>query len=92
MLAIQSLKFLRQNPISRKYVLRALMAGLMMFVLFGLSPETDVVTHFVGFVTGLLLGGLLLLLPRSWRNPKIDLAAGIILCGLMVLSSALAFR
>jgi hypothetical protein len=57
MLAIQSLKLLRQNPINRKYVLRALMAGLMLFVLFGLSPETDVVAHFIGIMAGLLLGG-----------------------------------
>jgi rhomboid protease GluP len=92
MLAIQSLKLLRQNPISRKYVLRALMAGLMLFVLFGLSPETDVVAHSVGFVMGLLLGGVLRSLPRSWRNPKMDLAAGFMLCGLMVLSGVLAFR
>jgi membrane associated rhomboid family serine protease len=92
MLAIQSLKLLRQNPISRKYVLRALMAGLMLFVLFGLSPETDVVAHFVGFITGLLLGGILMSLPRSWRNPKINLAAGSILCGLVVVSGLLAFR
>ena len=68
------------------------MAGLMMFVLFGFSPGKDVVAHFVGFVTGLLLGEIPLSLPRSWRNPKIDLAAGIILCGLGMVTGGLAFR
>ena len=92
MLAIQSLKLFRQNPISRKYVLRAFMAGLMMFVLFGLNPETDAVAHFVGFVTGLLLGGILISLPRTWRSPEIDLAAGLILCGLVAVSGGLAFH
>ena len=61
-------------------------------MLFGLSPGTDVLAHFTGFVMGLALGGILLLLPPSWRNRKTDSAAAIIFGGALVATGWLALR
>ncbi|HEX9047772.1 MAG TPA: rhomboid family intramembrane serine protease [Verrucomicrobiae bacterium] len=90
MLAAQSASLWRHNPISRKYVLRAALAGIMLFVLFGLDPETDVVAHFGGFSSGLLLGAMLLSLPPRWRNAKTDFAAAVMLGLLLGLTHSLA--
>jgi tetrahydromethanopterin S-methyltransferase subunit E len=57
-----------------------------------LSPETDVVAHFGGFVTGLALGGVLVSLPNSWQNPQTDAAAAIVFGGLLITTGWLAFR
>jgi rhomboid protease GluP len=90
MLAAQSVTLLRRNPISRKYVLRALMAGAMLFALFGLSPETDVVAHFFGFASGILFGAVLLRLPPRWLNAKIHWGAGLLLFSLAAITVWLA--
>ena len=92
LLAIQSLSLLRHGFIGRKQMLRGLLGGVMLFVLFGLSPETDVVAHFTGFVAGLALGAILLWLPPGWQNRGTDSAAGIILAGLLAATGWLAFR
>ncbi|MGA2248412.1 MAG: rhomboid family intramembrane serine protease [Verrucomicrobiota bacterium] len=92
LLAVQSVTLLRHGAVGRKYVFRGLLAGLMLFVLFGLSPETDVVAHFGGFVTGLALGGVLVSLPNSWQNPQTDAAAAIVFGGLLITTGWLAFR
>jgi len=92
LLAAQSLTLLRHGFIGRKQMLRGVLAGLMLFVLFGLSPETDVLAHFTGFVTGLALGAVLLWLPPGWQNRQTDSAAAIILAGWLVATGWLAFR
>jgi membrane associated rhomboid family serine protease len=92
LLAAQSTMLLRQGAVGRKYVLRGVLAGVLLFALFGLSPETDVLAHFTGFVTGLALGVLLASLPKRWQNPKTDAAAAIVLGGLLVTTGWLAFH
>jgi membrane associated rhomboid family serine protease len=92
LLAAQSVTLLRHGSIGRMYVVRGILAGVMLFVLFGLSPETDVVAHFGGFVAGLALGGLLVCLPPRWQNPWTDTAAAIIFGGLLLATGWLAFR
>ncbi len=92
MLAAQSVQLLRGNSPNRKYVIRAVLAGVMLFALFGLSPDADVIAHLGGFVAGLLLGAILLSAPAGWQNSKTDLAAGLIFVGLLVVTSWLAFH
>ena len=92
MLAAQSVTLLRHGFIGRKYLLRGILAGLMLFVLFGLSPGTDIVAHFAGFAMGLLLGGLLLLLPPRWQNRTTDAGAATVFLVLLVVTGWLAFR
>jgi len=92
LLAAQSLTLLRHGFIGRQQMLRGLLAGVMLFVLFGLSPETDLLAHFTGFIMGLALGVVLLWLPPSWQNRRTNSAAAIILTGLLVATAWLAFR
>ena len=92
LLAIQSVALLRRSSAARKPVRRGLMAGILLFALFGLSPGTDVVAHFGGFLSGLGLGGMAIGLSPRHHRPKIDLAAAILLVGLVALTSWLAFR
>lgn len=92
LVAAQSLTLLRHGFIGRQQMLRGILAGVMLFVLFGLSPDTDVLAHFTGFVTGLALGGLLLELPPSWQNRRTDAAAGMLFGGVLAVTGWLAFR
>jgi rhomboid protease GluP len=92
LLAAQSLLYLRQNPNSRRSGLRGVLAGAMLFVLFGLSPGTNIMAHLGGFVTGLVLGAGLVRMPSRWQNPRTDLVAWLLYGGLTVTTGWLAFR
>jgi membrane associated rhomboid family serine protease len=76
LVAVQSLELLKHAPQAWRFAVGGVAAGLMLFVLLGLSPGTDVAAHFGGFVTGLALGGLLVALADIARNTLINLAAG----------------
>jgi membrane associated rhomboid family serine protease len=56
-----------------KPMLATLSAGLMLFVLTGSNPASDLVVHLGGFVYGLVVGGALELLPApkrvTWLQP-----------------------
>lgn len=91
MLAAQSVMMFWRNPLSRKNVIRAVLAGLMLFVLFGLNPEADVVAHLGGFVAGLVFATILIWLPESWKQMKMNVGAGIVFTALVVIPAWLAF-
>jgi membrane associated rhomboid family serine protease len=92
MLAAQSVVSFRRNPLSRRNVIRTALAGLMLFVLFGLNPEADVVAHLGGFATGFWLGGMLMWRPAAGRAALMNLVAGAVALLLLVGTSWLAFR
>ena len=86
LLAIQSLPVIkRPNSNTFKLFAGGILAGILLFVFLGTSPGTDVVAHFGGFITGVLLGLLLTLAPRLVHRPRINLAAGIIFAALVIL-------
>jgi membrane associated rhomboid family serine protease len=92
LLAVPSVALLRQNPRAVKLLVGGIVGGLMLFVLLGLNPEprTDVVAHLGGFVAGLLLGGVLALVPKLAQRPFANLAAGFIFTTMVILTWALA--
>jgi rhomboid protease GluP len=93
LLAVQSLPIGRGRGVrpSRKYWIAGLLAGTMLFVLFGLSPESDTVVHLGGFVSGLILGVALTLVPeRTLRDFKWNTAATVCLAFLVGLTVRLA--
>ena len=92
LLAAQSVLVFRHHPFGGKPVIKGVVAGVMLFVLFGLSPGTDIVAHLGGFIAGLLLGGSLLLSIKRWQNPRTELAAGIIFAGWLISTGWLALR
>jgi len=91
LLAAQSLAARKSHRVPFKYILVAMMAGVMMFVLFGLTPGTDIAAHFGGFGSGMILGGILTLIPQeTLQGHKLNLAAGFGFCALVIFTWWLA--
>ena len=78
LLTVQSVSLLqRRNANTYRLFASGIMAGVLLFVLLGFSPEADVIAHLGGFITGLIIGSPLILAPRLARQPPVNLAAGI---------------
>ena len=84
LLAIHSVSYWRTHPATPpKFFLTGLAAGIMLFVLTGLGPGTDVCAHAGGFIAGVLFGGLLALVPAAPKSFKANFFAGAVFCGLV---------
>jgi len=92
LLAAQSFAWRARAPQARKLVFSGILAGVMLFVLLGLSPGTDILAHLAGFLSGLLLGGVLTLLPALAQKATTNLLAGLLFALLVILPWWLAFR
>ena len=90
LVAVQSLGLLKKAPHAWRIAVGGVAAGIMLFVLLGLSPGTDVAAHLGGFVTGLALGALLVVEAEVSRNPLINLAAGLSFAVLVIWTWMLA--
>jgi rhomboid protease GluP len=84
LLAIQSPSLWRQSPRAAKLLLSGVFGGIMLFVLLGLTPGTDVLAHCGGFAGGLLLGGLLSLVPDLRQKPLPNLLSGLLFALLVI--------
>jgi len=67
-----------------------LLAWVLIFVMIGVNPETDVVAHLGGFVTGWLLALVLARVSRFTRRPKVNLVTGILYALLIIIPWSLA--
>jgi len=92
LLAGESLSIWRKKHHSQKYVLAGVAGGVMLFALLGLSPGTDVLAHFGGFLSGLILGGLLASFPFSAKSTPANLAGGFLFACLVILPWWLSLR
>jgi rhomboid protease GluP len=92
LLASQPLFSSLKTPQKLRYLIGSIAAGLMLFALLGLSPGSDVLAHLGGFISGLLLGGLLLISPRFARNTATNIFAGSAFCLLVMLTWWLALN
>jgi rhomboid protease GluP len=92
LLAAQWFALRREFPAATKYAAGGIAGGVMLFVLLGLSPGTDVVAHFGGFVSGLMLGAVLALLPDLARRPLVNLTAALLFAALVIWTWALALH
>jgi rhomboid protease GluP len=90
LLAVQSLPLLKGNPNAAKLAIGGIVGGVMLFVLLGLNPGTDVIAHLGGFVAGLLLGSLLALAPNLAQQTFANLVAGFLFTGLVIVTWVLA--
>ncbi len=85
LLAAQSIPMWRKDPRSAKVVIGALLGGVMLFALLGLSPETDVLAHLGGFLAGLVIGIPLSFDSRLPLRASVNLAAGLVFVVLVVI-------
>jgi len=92
MLTVQTLSLRREGPHAIKYIVSGIFAGFLLFFLLGLNPASDVIAHVGGFVSGLIIGGVLTLLPSGTGNGKFDFASKLLLAALVILTWALALR
>jgi membrane associated rhomboid family serine protease len=92
MLAASTFYWHRVKRMPFKSQARGVFAGILLFVLLGLSPDTDFRAHIGGFLTGLILGLILNYFPGAARSGKVRLAAALIFTGLVIVPWGLAFR
>ena len=74
---------LRRRPANLRGLVRGVLAGLLLLVILGTNPASDVVAHVGGFVMGLFFGAVLVFLPgntlRSQRFQSVNwLTLGVI--------------
>jgi membrane associated rhomboid family serine protease len=90
-LAAASFRDYRSGQLTGRQLARGLLGGVLLFVLLGFAPGSDVVAHFGGFVGGLGLGLGLTFVPESFlRNSWTDWLCGLILAVGIVIPWALA--
>jgi membrane associated rhomboid family serine protease len=92
LLATQTRGLTGQIASGTKVVLTTLAATVLLFVLIGFSPESDVAAHCGGFLAGLALGWLLARVPDLATNLALNLAAGFGFVILVIVSWARAVR
>jgi membrane associated rhomboid family serine protease len=91
LLAVHSVTLLRRGAWAARQVMTSALGGFLLFVLLGLSPASDVLAHFGGFVWGALLGAVLALLPeRILQNLWMNVVTVVLAAALAALSWARA--
>jgi membrane associated rhomboid family serine protease len=76
-----------------KYAVGGVVAGVMLFVLFGLSPGTDMAAHMGGFLAGLVLGAGLVFAPKRWtENERLNFLSIILLVAMVTATWLVAVR
>lgn len=81
----------RVDATPMRMLVRAALAGVLLFVILGTDPSSDVVAHLGGFVAGVLIGTILSWVSRG-RAPgrRLQVASGIILVALMIVTVGLS--
>jgi membrane associated rhomboid family serine protease len=92
LLAIQSISIWGKTSRLGKDFLAGLFGGVLLFVLLGVAPGTDVVAHFGGFVSGLVLGSVLSPFIRKLRKPLPNALGALCFVALVLWPWWLAFR
>lgn len=94
LLCIHSIGLWRKSPKAARYILSGILAGLFLFIMFGVNPDpsTDILAHLGGFIAGLFAGGLLGFVPeKKLLRPLVNYFAFTMLIGLIIWTWFLAF-
>ena len=79
------------HPRALKQLTQAIISGVLLFLLLGVDPASDVIAHLGGFVAGVLLGALLAAIPqRILQNSALIGGAWVVLLGLFTWTGWLA--
>jgi rhomboid protease GluP len=90
LLAAQSVGLLRRDARAMKFIVAGFAGGVMLFALLGVTPGTDTVAHFGGFVAGMILGAGVTLAGDEISRPGVNFVAGVIFTALGLYAWALA--
>ena len=92
-ITVQSFSFWRKYRPGSRFLLRAAAAGVLILVLMGFSPDSDVVAHVGGFIAGALFGCALgWVRPARLHNAPANAAAILALAALLLAAWRLALR
>ena len=92
LLAAQSFLLSAHSPHLKKQMLAGVLGGIMLFVLFGFAPDSDILAHAGGFVSGFLLGAVLTQVRNIAHRGKFNLLCGLAFLALVVGPWWLALR
>jgi membrane associated rhomboid family serine protease len=85
LVAIQSFGYWRDQGNTRRLFASGVFAGMLLFILLGMDPRSDVLAHGGGFIGGVLLGAILLRVPDRWQQSVKANGAAIIVTAALVL-------
>lgn len=68
LVAVQSFGFWMDHVNRKRLFASGVFAGILLFILLGTDPRSDVLAHAGGFIGGILLGVALLLVPERWQQ------------------------
>ena len=93
LLCVHSFGLWRKSPKAARYILSGVIAGFLMFVMFGFSPDSDIIAHIGGFVFGVVIGLILALFPEKELQRDVpNICCLVILIGTILLTWTLALR
>jgi rhomboid protease GluP len=72
--------------------LKGVLAGILLFTILGLTPGSDLLAHFGGFIGGLALGGILISAPRFAKSPTTDGWSALLFVALLIVPWWFALR
>ena len=91
LLCIHSFSLWRKSPKAARYIISGVLAGFLIFVLFGVDPSSDIVAHLGGFVSGLVFGAVLSFFSEErMQKTRYNAAAFISAVLLLAMTWALA--
>ena len=93
LLCIHSFGLWRKSPKAARYIISGVIAGFLLFVLFGFSPGSDILAHLGGFLAGLIFGAILSFAnePRLHQS-RLNIIAFIITAVTIAVTWTLALR
>jgi membrane associated rhomboid family serine protease len=93
LLCIHSFGLWRKSPKAARYIISGVIAGFLLFVLFGFNPSSDIIAHLGGFAAGLIFGAILSFFSEPLlQRPRLNLAAGVITAVTIAVTWGLALR
>jgi membrane associated rhomboid family serine protease len=90
LLAVQAFWLWRLGQPGRRHLITGAAAGLMLFILLGLTPGTDILAHSGGFAFGCVFGAGLALVPDIPDRTRLNFICGAIFVLLVLIPWGLA--
>jgi rhomboid protease GluP len=90
-LSTHSVGLWRRSPKAARYIFSGVLAGLFLFIMFGVDPSSDILAHLGGFLAGVAIGALLSCVPeRVLQNDRWNFGLLLLLAAIVTLTWFLA--